>query len=344
MTAMAPLTCRLAVVQHPPVFLNLAKSVERAVTLIRDAVAHGAQCIVFPETWLPGYPVWLDEAPTAGLWDYAPAKALYQVLSDNAITLPGPELETLRTLAREGAATIVMGAHERVGGTLYNTMLFVGADGGYRVHRKVMPTYTERLVWGMGDGSTLTALDSPFGRIGGLICWEHWMPLARAAMHAQREVIHVAQWPGVKDLHLLASRHYAFEGQCFVAVAGAVLTRGEVLAGFDSLGLGAHPARALLEAMPGVDDTMLLRGGSAIVAPDTSYLAGPAPAEATILYADLDLGSITRGHLALDVDGHYARPDLFQLTVDDRPQSTVRFASDSARPADGASIDTPSVG
>ena len=324
---MPPQACRLAVVQHPPVFLNLARSVERAAALIREAVAQGAQCIVFPETWLPGYPVWLDEAPTAGLWDYAPAQALYQVLADNAVTVPGPELDTLRTLAREGAAAIVMGIHERVGGTLYNTMLLVAADGSYRIHRKIMPTYTERLVWGMGDGSTLDALDTPFGRVGGLICWEHWMPLARAAMHAQRETIHVAQWPGVKDLHLLASRHYAFEGQCFVAVAGAVLTRGDVLAGFDSLGLGSHPARTLLEAIPGHDGTLLLRGNSAIVAPDTSCLAGPAPAEATILYADLDPGQITRGHLALDVDGHYARPDLFQLSVNDRPQVNVRFAS-----------------
>jgi predicted amidohydrolase len=221
-----------------------------------------------------------------------------------------------------------MGAHERVGGTLYNTMLLVGADGSYRLHRKLMPTYTERLVWGMGDGSTLDTLETPFGRIGGLICWEHWMPLARAAMHAKREAIHVAQWPGVKDLHLLASRHYAFEGQCFVAVAGAVLTRGDVLAGFDSLGLGHHPARTLLEAIPGDDGTLLLRGGSAIVAPDTSCLAGPAPPEATTLYADLDLGRITQGHLALDVDGHYARPDIFQLMVNDRPQANVRFTSD----------------
>jgi nitrilase len=328
---MPPQPCRLAVVQHPPVFLNLARSVERAVALIGEALAHGAQCIVFPETWLPGYPVWLDEAPSAGLWDYAPAKALYQVLSDNAITVPGPELETLRTLARDGAATIVMGAHERVGGTLYNTMVLIGPDGSHRLHRKVMPTYTERMVWGMGDGSTLEVLETPFGRVGGLICWEHWMPLARAAIHAKRETIHVAQWPGVKDLHLLASRHYAFEGQCFVAVAGAVLTRGDVLAGFDSLGLGPHPARTLLEAIPGGDDTMLLRGHCAIVAPDTSYLAGPAPPEATILYADLDLDLITRGHLALDVDGHYARPDIFQLSVNDRPQATVEWRSDSQK-------------
>jgi len=326
---MSPPPCRLAVVQHPPVFLNLARSVERAVALIRDALAHGAQVIVFPETWLPGYPVWLDEAPAAGLWDYAPAQALHEVLSDNAITVPGPELDALRTLARDGAATIVMGAHERVGGTLYNTMLLVGGDGEVRLHRKVMPTYTERLIWGMGDGSTLEPLETPFGRVGGLICWEHWMPLARAAMHARRETIHVAQWPGVKELHLLASRHYAFEGRCFVAAAGAVLTRGDVLAGFASLGLGDHPAATLLAGIPGDDATSLLRGGSAIIAPDGSYLAGPAGAAATTLYADLDLGRIAQGHLAMDVDGHYARPDIFQLTVDDRPQANVRFASES---------------
>jgi predicted amidohydrolase len=154
------------------------------------------------------------------------------------------------------------------------------------------------------------------------------MPLARAAMHARREAIHVAQWPGVKDLHLLASRHYAFEGQCFVVAAGAVLTRGDVLGGFDSLALGAaHPARALLASIPGDEATLLLRGGSAVIAPDTAYLAGPAIGEATTLYADLDLDRITQGHLALDVDGHYARPDVFQLTVDDRPRAPVPFSS-----------------
>jgi nitrilase len=324
--------CRVAVVQHPPVFLNLARSVERAVALTREAASQGAQVVVFPETWLPGYPVWLDDAPTAGLWDYAPAKALYQVLADNALTVPGPEFETLRALALETGVTLVMGAHERAGGTLYNTMLLIGGDGAYRIHRKLMPTYTERLVWGMGDGSTLDALATPFGPVGGLICWEHWMPLARAAMHATREVIHVAQWPGVKELHLLASRHYAFEGQCFVVAAGAVLTRGEMLDGFDSLALGSdHPARTLLDAIPGDAGTVLLRGGSAIIAPDTTYVVGPVVGEATTLHAELDLRRITQGHLALDVDGHYARPDVFQLTVHTEPQATVRFSPDGPR-------------
>jgi predicted amidohydrolase len=162
------------------------------------------------------------------------------------------------------------------------------------------------------------------------------MPLARAAMHAAGEAIHVAQWPGVKELHLLASRHYAFEGQCFVVAAGATLTRGEMLGGFDSLGLGAgHPARALLASIPGDDGTVLLRGGSAVIAPDTQYVAGPVVVEATTLYADLDLGQITRGHLALDVDGHYARPDVFQLTVNVQPQATVRFSSGTTGRSDG---------
>ena len=319
--------CRVAVVQHPPVFLNLARSVERAVALTREAAAQGAQVVVFPETWLPGYPVWLDDAPAAGLWDHAPAKALYQVLADNAVTVPGPAFEELRAVAGETRVTLVMGVHERAGGTLYNTMLLLGADGSHRLHRKLMPTYTERLVWGMGDGSTLDALPTPFGAVGGLICWEHWMPLARAAMHAKREAIHVAQWPGVKDLHLLASRHYAFEGQCFVVAAGATLTRGEMLSGFDSLALGSgHPARALLASIPGDDATVLLRGGSAVIAPDTHNVVGPVIVGATTLYADLDLGEITRGHLALDVDGHYARPDVFQLSVDTQPQASVRFS------------------
>src|SRR5262245_6207594 len=238
----------VSLIQHPPVFLNLDASVEKACALIEQAAQAGARLIAFPETWLPGYPVWLDEAPKAGLWDYAPAKAVYRLLAENALTLPGPHLNRLLACAYRNNVYVILGAHERRGGTLYNTLLYLNPDGQtYQLHRKLMPTYTERLVWGQGDGSTLRALSTEHGVVGGLICWEHWMPLTRAAMHAKRETIHVAQWPGVKDLHLLASRHYAFEGQCFVAVAGAVLTRGDVLAGFDSLGLGAHPARTLLE-------------------------------------------------------------------------------------------------
>ena len=317
--------CKAAIIQHPPVFLNLAQSVAKACDLIAQAAAQGAQLIAFPETWLPGYPIWLDEAPQAAVWGHAPASALYQILVDNSLALPGPELAQLQTATQRAKAYVVMGAHERAGGTLYNTTLYLAPDGTYRTHRKLMPTYTERLVWGQGDGSTLNTLDTEYGVLGGLICWEHWMPLARAAMHAKHEAIHVAQWPGVHDLHQVASRHYAFEGQCFVLAAGTALTRGDVLAGFDSLGLAQSEARALLESIPGDEREWLQRGGSAIIAPNAKYLAGPLFDTTGILCAELDPTLIARGHLVMDTMGHYARPDVFQLTVNEQPHVNVTF-------------------
>jgi nitrilase len=312
----------VAIVQHPPVFLNLNASVAEAVRFIREAGALGAQVIVFPETWLPGYPVWLDLAPKAAFWDYPPAKALYRTLVENAVTLGGEALRELRQAAAQAGAYVVMGAHERLGGTLYNTMLTLGPDGQeMQVHRKLIPTYTERLVWGRGDGSTLGVMATPFGNLGGLICWEHWMPLPRAAMHEKGEVVHVAQWPSAHDLHQLASRHYAFEGQCFVLAAGTYLRRGDVLDGFRSLGVPDSPAWEILDAMPG--DDVIHSGGSAVIGPDTSYVTGPLVDASGILAAELDPARITEGHFTLDTDGHYARPDVFRLEVDERPQVGV---------------------
>ena len=319
-------TCKVAVIQHPPVFLNLEQSIVKACDLIAEAAGQGAQVIAFGETWLPGYPVWLDEAPGAALWGHAPAQAVYQLLADNSLVIPSPQLDRLLAAARRAGAYVIMSAHERRGGTLYNTMIHIERDGAtYHLHRKLMPTYTERLVWGQGDGSTLAVFDTKFGVVGGLICWEHWMPLARAAMHAKHEAIHVAQWPGVKELHQIASRHYAFEGQCFVLAAGSLLSRGDVLAGLRSLGQGEGAARQWLESMPGDEHTLYQRGGSGIIAPDTRYVAGPVFDEPCILYADLDLAENTRGHLVMDTDGHYARPDVFHLRVNDQPQSNVSF-------------------
>lgn len=314
----------VALIQHPPVFLNLDASVEKACTLITQAAQNGARLIAFPETWLPGYPVWLDEAPNAGLWDHAPAKAVYRTLAENALSLPGPHLNRLLACAYQSNAYVVMGAHERRGGTLYNTLLYLNPDGQtYQVHRKLMPTYTERLVWGQGDGSTLRALNTEHGVVGGLICWEHWMPLARAAMHAQHEAIHIAQWPTVRDLHQIASRHYAFEGQCFVLAVGTHLTRHDVLSGFDSLPNPDPLARELLASMP--EKEVIQSGGSAVIAPDTRYVAGPVFDETTTLQAELNLDLITAGHLVMDTNGHYARPDVFQLRVNDQPQMNVTF-------------------
>ncbi|MDQ4045691.1 MAG: carbon-nitrogen hydrolase family protein, partial [Chloroflexota bacterium] len=182
-------------------------------------------------------------------------------------------------------------------------------------HRKLTPTYTERLVWGNGDGSTLSACDSPIGRIGGLVCWEHWMPPARHAMHVTGEQVHAALWPTVHDMHLVASRHYAFEGRCFVVAVGSVLRRDQVpdhLSIFD----GVEPGEPLLA------------GGSAIIGPDGHCIAGPLGHEETILYADLDFARIPAEHLTFDAVGHYGRPDVFTLTVDTAPQSHLDLAGE----------------
>jgi predicted amidohydrolase len=319
--------CKAAIIQEAPVFLNLDASLEKACALVEQAASEGAKVIAFPETWLPGYPVWLDYAPKAALWDYRPAKALYRLLAENSITVPGRHFDRLLGLARETGTYIVMGAHERCGGSLFNTLIHLDRNGEtFQLHRKLVPTYTERLVWGRGDGSTLGVLQTEYGNLGGLICWEHWMPLARAAMHAQQETLHVAQWPAGRELHQLASRHYAFEGQCFVLVAGCVLTRQDVVEGFYSLQQRDNEALDLLEAIPGENSHLILRGGSAIIGPDAEYLAGPVFDKPRILYSEIEPARITEGHLVLDTQGHYARPDVFHLEVNIQAQSNVAFS------------------
>jgi nitrilase len=314
----------VAIVQAPPVFLNLAASVARATSLVHEAAAAGADIVVFPETWLPGYPVWLDEAPGAALWDHAPAKALFSRLFANAATIDGPELAALAECAEAARVAIVIGLHERIGSSLFNSVVHLSADRTRHVHRKVMPTYGERLIWAGADGSTLDTWETSRGRFGALICWEHWMPLARAAQHAAGEDLHFALWPALGETHLVASRHYAFEGQCFVAAAGCFLTRGDVLEGFDS-GPRDPLAREMLEAIPAEHD-ILKAGGSAIIAPDMSFVAGPAGATADMVIGTIDLDQVMAGRLALDAAGHYSRPDIFELRVDRRPRPGVRFA------------------
>lgn len=316
----------IALIQHPPVFLNLPASVRLATQLVSDAASKGAQLVVFPESWLPGYPVWLDFAPGAALWGNPAAEVLFAHLYANSPTADGREIAELMATAKANDVDIVMGLHERSGHTLFNSMMLLGADGSTGIHRKLVPTHGERLIWGQGDGSTLSAWSRPYGILGGLICWEHWMPLARAAMHAQREAIHIAQWPAAGELHQMASRTYAFEGQCFVVVAGTVLTRDDVLAGFDSSG-GDSLARSLLESIP--DDLPYLKdGGSAVIAPDASYVLAPVHGNPSTLFVEIDLAAFDGGKLYLDTHGHYARPDVFELAVNTRAKPGVRFADE----------------
>jgi len=297
---------RAAIIQAAPVYMNLEASVEKALGLITEATSQGAQLIAFPETWLPGYPAWLDCCRDIGLWDHPYVKRVYAKLRENSVVVPGPITQALSQAAREHEIILNISAHERVDegpghGTLYNTMLTFGADGQLlSKHRKIMPTFTERMIWGAGDGASIYATPTEIGRIGGLICWEHWMPLARQRLHNSREDVHIAAWPQVKEMNLIASRHYAFEGRCYVLATGAIMRAKELPSELEPIAeLADNP------------DQLVLNGGSAIIAPDGKVLKGPVYDAETILIEDLDFGVISEESLALDVTGHYARPDIF---------------------------------
>ena len=319
----------VAIVQYPPIFMNLAQSLDLALTYIDECVATGAEIIVFPETWLPGYPVWLDYSPMAGVWDHPPAKTLFRLLFENSIVIEDEYFEKLRSSAKQNKCLIVMGCHEKVGRSLFNSMFYFKVDGTYDLHRKLMPTYTERLIWGLGDGSTLPVIEHNASRIGGLICWEHWMPLARVAMHQQNEDIHIAQWPMVKDLHQIASRNYAFEGQCFVLAAGCTLTKNQIVAGVESVCMNTEDRAALelIQQIPVDSDDFVLFGGSSIIKPNTDFLVEPVFAKNEMIFAELDLNLLSEGNLFLDTAGHYSRPDVFQLKVDIRAKQNVKFGN-----------------
>lgn len=298
----------VAIVQAAPVPGDLTASLAKALSLAERASREQARLICFGETFLAGYPAWLDNCPEAALWNNPAVKETYAELRANSVVVPGPETESLAKAARRLQAGIVIGVHERVNdapghGTLYNTLLFFGPDGQLlNRHRKIMPTFSERMVWGQGDASGLRSTKIHGVNVGGLICWEHWMPLARQQMHNQGEQIHIAAWPSVHEMHQVASRHYAFEGRCFVLAAGQIM-----------------PAKLLpnrLAPFASLDrDALIQRGGSAIIAPDGRYVTGPVFDQETILLACLDLTEIERECMTLDVSGHYSRPDLFRFRV-----------------------------
>lgn len=279
-------------------------------TLTEQAASQGARLVVFPETWLPGYPAWLDVCRDVGLWDHAPTKAVFARYRAESIDVAGVEGEALSAIARECGVTLVIGVSERVSagpgyGTLYNSLLTYGPDGTLlNHHRKLMPTYTERLVWGHGDTRGLRAVVTPLGRVGGLVCWEHWMPLSRQALHDSGEDVHIAVWPSVQERHQIASRHYAFEGRCFVLAAGGLMRASALPAEFER-----DQTRA------GHDDTWVLSGGSAIIGPAGEYLAGPIFEAPAMLRASLDPARLDAERMTLDVAGHYARRDAFTFAV-----------------------------
>jgi nitrilase len=301
---------KAAAVQATPVFLNKAATVKKACELIDEAASNGAGLIVFPETFIPVYPDWVWRAPA---WE-GPFGQLHEMLLDQSVEVPGPATEAIGKAAKRAKAYVAIGVNERDpgGSTIYNTVVYFGPDG--RVlgkHRKLMPTGGERLVWGMGDGSDLQAHQTPFGRIGGLICWENYMPLARTAMYAKGVEIWIAPTWDQGEEWVATLKHIAKEGRAYV-IGCAILMRGSDVP-------EETPGRELW----GGEDDWVNEGWATIVDPQGEILAGPLKKEEGIVYADLDLGMVRRSRLEFDPVGHYSRPDVFQLTVNESPKLSV---------------------
>jgi nitrilase len=308
---------RVAVVQAAPVLFDRDATVDKACQLVADAAAQGAQLILFPEAFIPAYPRGLGFGTVVG--SRSPAgRRTWERYWANAVDVPGPVTQALGAAARQAGAYLALGVIERdtprtAGGTLYCTLLYFGPDGRLLgLHRKLKPTGAERLIWGEGDGSTLDVLNTPLGRIGGLICWENYMPLARMALYSQRVELYLAPTADARDTWQATLQHIACEGRCFVLGCNQFVTKdlypGD-LEGIEDLANLADP---------------LCRGGSAILSPLGEYLAGPLFDQVGILVANLDLSEIARARFDFDVVGHYARPDLFQLTIRGRPASGLR--------------------
>ena len=306
----------VAAVQAAPVFLQRDATIDKVAHLTREAAGHGAGLVVFPATFVPGYPDWVWRARpwTDSAW--------YQRLYDQAVDLPGPATEALAAAAAEAGVYLSVGVNERAGGTLYNTQLYFRPDATLLgTHRKLMPTGAERLVWGCGDGSTLTVYDTPFGRLGGLTCWENYMPLARAALYAQGIDVYLAPTWDNSAVWVPTLRHIAKEGRIHVVGVNFCLR-------------GCDIPRDLPDAddwYGGADD-WLARGNTTIVGPDGAILAGPLEGTEGIIYADLDIDAARQARRQFDPVGHYARPEVLRLVVDRVPRAAVDFGSDAGRP------------
>jgi nitrilase len=291
-------------------------SADKAAGLIREAGRAGASLIVFPEAFIGGYPKGASFGAPVGM-RRPEGREAFRRYYEAAIALDGPEVAAIAASTAETGAFAVIGVIERDGGTLYCTALFFdGARGLVGKHRKLMPTAAERLIWGFGDGSTTPVFDTPLGRIGAVICWENYMPMLRMHMYAQGIGIYCAPTADDRDTWLPSMQHIALEGRCFVLTACQYITRAAY---------GSEHESALGDA----PETVMMRGGSAIVDPLGRVLAGPDYSGEAMLYADVDLAQIARGKYDFDVTGHYARPDIFQLAVDNRPKRAVSTVGDA---------------
>ena len=319
-------TIRAAVVQAASPVFDQQAGVEKACRLTAEAAAQKAEIALFPEAFIGGYPKGLDFGARFG--SRSPeGRDDFRRYWDSAIDVPGPAADQLAAAAKEHRLTLVIGVIERDGGTLYCTVLFFDPERGLLgKHRKLMPTAAERLVWGFGDGSTLPVVDTPVGKVGAVICWENYMPLLRTYMYAQGTQIYCAPTADDRETWLPTMRHIALEGRCFVLSACQYLTRADCPDDYAAV-QGNDPK------------TVLMRGGSLIINPLGEVLAGPHFDGETILTADLNLDDVTRGKYDLDVTGHYARPDVFRLDVNQDRQQPVRASKVTVTPADEPSTE-----
>jgi nitrilase len=299
-----------AVVQDAPVVFDCEATLSKVADLTARAAGAGAKLVVFPEAFVSAYPKGLDFGARVGMRS-SEGRDYFRRYFDSAIDVPGPATESLSRMARENETHIVIGVIEREIGTLYCTALFFSDDGTYLgKHRKLMPTGMERIVWGFGDGSTMPVYGTPLGKLGAVICWENYMPLLRMTMYSKGIQLYCAPTADDRDTWLSTMQHVALEGRCFVLTACQHLRRGDCPAEYAAI-QGSDP------------ETVIMRGGSAIIGPMGRVLAGPLYEENGILTAEIDLGEIARSKYDFDVVGHYARPDVFQLRVNEKPTRPV---------------------
>ncbi len=311
---------RVAAVQASPVWLDTEKTTEKIVAFIEKAASDGVQIIVFPETFLPGYPFWVCRT-NGSEFNSNDQKRAYSQYLDAAVEVPSKLINTIVKAVRKHGVFCYLGVAERgrnAGrGTVYCSLLAIDpCDGIVNVHRKLMPTFDERLVWGQGDGHGLRTQQVGPATIGGLNCWENWMPLARYTLYSEGMDIHAGVWPGISDMHAEAMRHIAREGRVWCIAASGLLYVRDIPKSFIFYDrLSANPAECLFD------------GGSAIIAPDGEYVAGPVIGEECLVVADIDLGRVREERQNFDPTGHYSRADVFQLKVDDSRQESVRLKS-----------------
>ncbi len=308
---------KVAVVQAASVAFDLERSLRKAEALTAEAAAQGAELVLFPEAFLSAYPRGLDFGAVVGSRTDK-GREDFRRYWESSVEVPSPAVERLGTIARKNGVYLVMGVVEREGGTLYCCVLFFAPDGNFLgKHRKIMPTGSERLVWGFGDGSTMPVFETPLGKLGAVICWENYLPLMRAAMYSKGIEIYCAPTADARDSWVASMRHIAVEGRCFVLSCNQFNRRRDFPEDYAA-------------SFANDPDAIVTRGGSCIVDPFGNFLAGPNFEREAILMAEIDRAQIVRGKYDLDVVGHYARPDIFQLHVDERSKRPVTLEAEPA--------------